>query len=66
MSSAVIGDFSTSRAIWAARSASPPRIEDIRFVLKYDGQTTVQPTPYGASSCAAVSLNATTAAFTAL
>ncbi len=45
MSSAVIGDRSTSREIWAARSASPPRIELIRFVLKYDGQTAVTPMP---------------------
>ena len=38
----------------------------IRFVRKYDGQTTEQRTSYSASSWAQVSLNATTPAFTAL
>ena len=66
MSSAEIGDFSTSCVTICASPSSPPRIELIRLVRKYDGHTAVHPTPYGASSWDAVSLNATTAAFTAL
>ena len=46
--------------------SSAPRMFSIRLVRKYDGQTTEQRTPYSASSWPAVSLNATTAAFTAL
>src|SRR6185503_2920781 len=66
MSSAVSGDRSTSWVTTAPSASSAPRRESIRLVRKYDGHTTLAPTPYGESSWPRVSVRATTPALTAL